>query len=151
MRTRGFVVVGHEKIVLVITRMKPYSLPLLLTVILVSASPSLLFGSKKKDAEKAGAVLFREKGCAYCHGAGGGGGKKAPSLLGLPKDKAWPPEKMTDQILNGGQKMPPFRESLTDEEVAQLIAYLREKNKPVPPPSPTPSVPPASPDANPAQ
>jgi mono/diheme cytochrome c family protein len=94
-----------------------------------------LLGSKNKDAEKAGAVIFRDKGCAFCHGVGGIGGKKAPPLTELPKDKSWPPEKITDQILNGGQKMPPFRESLSDDEVAQLVAYLRAKKKPVPPPS----------------
>ena len=30
--------------------------------------------------------------------------------------------------------MPPFRESLSDDEIAQLVAYLRAKNRPVPPP-----------------
>lgn len=42
---------------------------------------------------------------------------------------------MTDQILNGGQKMPPFSDSLTDQQVAQIVTYLRTKRKPVPPPS----------------
>lgn len=139
----------HEKIAAVIMHTRPFSLPLLMTVVLIAASPSFLFGSKKKDAERAGAVLFRDKGCAYCHGVGAVGGKKAPSLLGLPKDKAWPPEKITNQVLNGGQKMPPFRESLTDEEVAQLVAYLRAKDKPVPPPAQTP--PAASAAAGPGQ
>jgi mono/diheme cytochrome c family protein len=133
----------------VIMQTRPFSLPFLAAVILIAASPSFLFGSKKKDAEKAGAVLFRDKGCAYCHGVGAVGGKKAPSLLGLPNDKAWPSEKITDQVLNGGQKMPPFRESVTDEEVSQLVAYLRAKNKPVPPPAQTP--PPAPAGAGPGQ
>jgi len=81
--------------------------------------------------------LFRDKGCTYCHGVGGIGTKKAPSLTDLPKDKTWSPERITNQILNGGQKMPPFRESLSDEEVAQLVGYLRAKTKPIPPPAPT--------------
>ncbi len=108
---------------------------------LSATDTNALSGAKKKDAEKAGAILFRDKGCAYCHGVGGTGGKKGPDLSGLPKDKAWPPEKITNQILNGGQKMPPFRESVTDDEVAQLIAYLRAKHRPAPPTgtgSPTP-------------
>ena len=94
-----------------------------------------LSGTNKKDAEKADAILFHDRGCAYCHGVGGTGGKKGPDLSGLPKDKSWPPGKITDQILNGGQKMPPFRESVTDDEAAQLVAYLRAKNRPAPPPS----------------
>jgi len=34
--------------------------------------------------------------------------------------------------------MPPFGDSLTDEQIAQLVAYLRAKNRPVPPPAPAP-------------
>ena len=106
--------------------------------------PGLLFAAKNSEQEKAGAVLFRDKGCTYCHGAGAVGTKKAPGLTDLPGDKSWTPEKLTDRILNGGQKMPPFRESVTDEEVGDLIAYLRAKNKPVPPPASSEDTPPAS-------
>jgi mono/diheme cytochrome c family protein len=110
---------------------------LLLCLILLSISSHPLLASSKKADEQAGAVLFRDKGCTYCHGVGGIGTKKAPSLTDLPKDKTWSPERITNQILNGGQKMPPFRESLSDEEVAQLVGYLRAKTKPIPPPAPT--------------
>jgi len=92
------------------------------------------FAQKKSEEEKTGAILFRDKGCTFCHGQGGVGTKKAPSLTELWKDRTWTSEKITNQILNGGQKMPPFRESVTDEDVTNLIAYLRSKNKPVPPP-----------------
>ena len=99
--------------------------------------PALAASSFTSDSDAlAGALLFRDKGCAYCHGAGGIGSPKAPSLVEIRKDTAWPPEKMTDQILNGGQKMPPFRESLNDDEIAQLVTYLRAKTRPVPPPLP---------------
>ena len=63
------------------------------------------------------------------------GGKKGPDLSGLPKDKVWTPDKITNQILNGGQKMPPFSDALTDLQIAQLVAYLRSKHRPVPPPA----------------
>jgi mono/diheme cytochrome c family protein len=110
----------------------------------VSAPAHALSNSRGKAAEEAGALLFRDKGCAYCHGAGGSGGKKGPDLSGLRTDKLWPPEKITNQILNGGQKMPPFADSLTDDEIAQLVAYLRAKQRPVPPPSATPPPPPGN-------
>ena len=91
---------------------------------------------ERKAAEQAGAILFRDKGCAHCHGVGGIGTKKGPSLVDLRKNKLWTPPQITNQILNGGEKMPPFSDSVTDEEAAQLVAYLRAKNRPVPPPAP---------------
>jgi mono/diheme cytochrome c family protein len=122
----------------------PSSSLLLIGLVALLANAAPLFAAKKSDEEKAGAALFRDKGCTYCHGVGGVGTRKAPSLIGLPKDKTWTPEKITAQILNGGQKMPPFRESVTDDDVTDLIAYLRAKNKPVPPPATTQDSAPAS-------
>ena len=127
----------------VIVRIKlSFPMILLACVAFTSTPAQALFSSKTKTDEEAGAVLFRDKGCAYCHGIAGMGGKKAPALTDIRKDKAWTPAKMTDQILNGGQKMPFFRESLSDEEIAQLVAYLRSKNKPIPPPSTSSATPP---------
>ncbi|MGA7858359.1 MAG: cytochrome c [Terracidiphilus sp.] len=103
------------------------------------ASLPTFAASNKKADEMAGAVLFRDKGCAHCHGEGGIGGKKGPPLVDIRKKKEWTPEKMTNQILNGGQKMPPFADSLTDAEVAQLVDYLRAKHRPVLPPAPPPA------------
>ena len=126
----------REKILFVIIRVRSFSiLPIFLAIAFLTGSPGL-FGQSNKEAEKAGATLFRDKGCTFCHGAGGVGTKKAPALTGLPDDKAWTPEKLTNQILNGGQKMPPFRDSVTDDEVSELIAYLRAKDKPTPPRAP---------------
>jgi mono/diheme cytochrome c family protein len=109
---------------------------------LLAALPAhALFRGKNKAAEQAGAILFRDKGCAHCHGAGGSGGKKGPDLANLRKNKIWTPVKITNQILNGGQKMPPFSDSLTDPEIAQVVAYLRARRRPVPPPAVAPSTP----------
>lgn len=84
--------------------------------------------------ETAGAVLYRDKGCAHCHGATLEGSKKAPPLADIRKNPAWTPAKLTDQILNGGKKMPPFSDSLSDQDVAQIVAYLRAKHRPPAPP-----------------
>lgn len=119
----------------VISSSKLSLLPLAMGVITILSLPLPGIAAKKDEDARAGAVLYRDKGCTYCHGVGGVGTKKAPSLLDLPRDKSWTNEKLTSQILNGGQKMPPFRDSLTDDEVSQLIAYLHAKNKPVPPPA----------------
>jgi mono/diheme cytochrome c family protein len=123
----------------VISRLNPFYRVFVSVLIAFAATPAhALFGSKTKVSEQAGAILFRDKGCAYCHGAGGIGGKKAPSLVDLRKNKAWPPEKITYQIFNGGQKMPPFSDSLTDQQIAQLVSYLRAKHRPIPPAAPAP-------------
>ena len=118
-------------------RTRPRSLAFVPAILLFTLLPAhLVLASKTKADEQAGAILFRDTGCAHCHGVGGIGGKKAPSLVGIRADKNWPPPKITSQILNGGQKMPPFGDSLTDPQIAQLVAYVRAKKRPIPPPLP---------------
>jgi len=101
---------------------------------LVCSAAAAPAGTKEDADAKAGAVLFRDRGCTYCHGAKLEGTKKAPPLADVRNDKTWPVDKITEQILNGGQKMPPFRDSLSDDEIAQLVTYLRAKNRPEAPP-----------------
>jgi mono/diheme cytochrome c family protein len=74
---------------------------------------------------RAGAELYKKLDCAHCHGTALEGTAKGPSLASLPKD--WTTERITAQILNGGQKMPPFGEALSDDEIAQLVAFLRSR------------------------
>jgi mono/diheme cytochrome c family protein len=129
----------HETIPTVIPPLKQL-FPILALGLVVAGATTAHATSKTAAAEQAGAVLFRDKGCAYCHGAGGTGGKKGPNLSGIRTDKLWTPANITHQILNGGQKMPPFSDSLTDAEISELVAYLRAKQRPVPPPpTPTPA------------
>lgn len=105
-------------------------------VALLAAPPpaSALLGNKKKTAERAGALLFHDRGCDHCHGQGGIGGKKGPPLTRLYRDRQWSPARITHQILYGGKKMPAFGDSVTDAEAAELVAYLRARHKPTPPP-----------------
>ena len=118
--------------------------PALVSALLFCAAGQCRAASSADD-EKTGAILFRDKGCAFCHGPGGVGTAKAPSLVDLRKNKLWSPDKITNQITNGGQKMPPFGDALTDKEIAQLVAYLRAKNRPALPPAPAPAPAPAPP------
>jgi mono/diheme cytochrome c family protein len=129
----------------VISRVQPFFPLVFLCLVAASALATAASPAKNDDSAKSGAVLFRDKGCSYCHGPAGKGTKKAPPLTDLSKDKTWTTEKITNQILNGGQKMPPFRESVTDDEVTDLIAWLRAKNKPVPPPAESQDSAPADP------
>ena len=112
----------------------PYLLPILVTACLI-ALPVRAFGSKAD--EQAGANLFRDKGCAYCHGAAGQGTQKGPSLANVRKTMK--PAQISAQIENGGQKMPSFSDSLSHDEVAQLVAFLRAKHRPAPAPVQSPA------------
>jgi mono/diheme cytochrome c family protein len=114
---------------------------LLCAMLLVASSLPCLASAKSKQAEQAGANLFRDKGCAYCHGATTAGTPKGPSLLDVRKTMKAP--QITDQILNGGRKMPPFSDSLKNDEVAQLVAWLRAKHRPAPTPQAKPNPAPA--------
>jgi mono/diheme cytochrome c family protein len=116
---------------------KLFFFPITLGLILPLTLPATAAPAKPEGSAKAGAALFSDKGCSYCHGPAGQGAKKGPSLLDVWKDKTWTNEKISNQILNGGQKMPPFQDSVTDDEVKDLIAWLRAKNKPIPPPAQT--------------
>lgn len=65
----------------------------------------------------AGAALYADN-CASCHGSAGGGGS-APNIAGI-SDSAG----VIDIILNGTSGMPGFASSLTDQEIADILAYL---------------------------
>ncbi|WP_245587618.1 c-type cytochrome [Calidithermus chliarophilus] len=60
--------------------------------------------------------------CAGCHGANGAGGV-GPKLAGVPnlKDARF----TIRQILGGGQQMPGFGGTLSDQEVAAVTTYIR--------------------------
>jgi len=116
---------------------RPRLLPALIIVLSFNLSVHTAFASGSKESEQAGAVLFRDKGCAYCHGATGQGTQKGPSLADVRKTMK--PQQITDQIENGGQKMPSFQDSLSNDEIAQLVAFLRARHRPVPPPAATPA------------
>jgi mono/diheme cytochrome c family protein len=120
---------------------RPAGKTLLFFALVTLCTAHAAYGADKKAAEEAGAVLFRDKGCGFCHGADLMGTKKAPALAEIRRQKVWTPEKITAQIVDGGLRMPPFRESLSDEEIQQLIAFLRAKNRPVPPLPATPGTP----------
>ena len=65
------------------------------------------FALSPKEQEAAGAILFRDKGCAYCHGKSTEGTHKGPSLVDVRKRLK--PEQIANQIKEGGQKMPPSK------------------------------------------
>jgi mono/diheme cytochrome c family protein len=70
------------------------------------------------DAD-AGAEVFGSS-CAGCHGADGGGGS-GPNLQG--EDEA---EDVAEMVLTGDGSMPAFDGELSDQEIADVVAYVTE-------------------------
>lgn len=90
-------------------------------------APAAAFADKKAD----GAELFATRGCAHCHGDDGMGTEKGPSLRDVRKKLS--ADKVSDQIVHGGQGMPAFGDSLKAEEVGDLVSFLRAKKWVTPP------------------
>ena len=81
----------------------------------------------KGDAEK-GKEVFETK-CSICHNADSTEKKIGPGLKGikdgkLPSGKDATHENLLQNINEGGGGMPAFEKLLTDEEKANVIAYV---------------------------
>ena len=76
-----------------------------------------------------GAVLFRQD-CAYCHGVSARGGMRGPDLTTGSWTHGGSDAEVAATISAGvpGTAMPPNR--LTDDEVWQVVSYLRTLEKP---------------------
>lgn len=88
-----------------------------------------MFAQKKGDATKGKSVF--EDNCAVCHNADSDEKKMGPGLKGLfKKDKLVNGKKPSDAVVldiinKGGGGMPAFADQLTDEEKADVLAYLK--------------------------
>jgi mono/diheme cytochrome c family protein len=91
---------------------------------LTQAVPTVSAGS---SAKKRGAELFATNGCAHCHGPAGVGGGKGPDLQLVRKRLT--KDQITAQIHKGGLEMPAFKDTLTDPQIQDLVAYLCAKRK----------------------
>src|SRR5262252_4288172 len=77
-----------------------------------------------------GAVLFRQE-CVFCHGVAARGGMRGPDLTTGSWSHGGSDGDLAETITAGvaGTAMPPNH--LTEEEVWQIIAYLRSVQQPV--------------------
>jgi len=82
--------------------------------------------------EAATKAIYMDK-CTKCHGdTGKGDGKKAKTLKKKPRDYSnkaemakFTDQELIDQTLDGKKPMPSYRGKLTDQEIADLITYIR--------------------------
>ena len=79
-------------------------------------------GGATADAS-AGKEVFAEN-CSTCHGATGHGGNGGPDLTTMPKAKEQAGAE--EQVTNGGGGMPAFSGTLSEEEIANVAAYVVE-------------------------
>ena len=97
---------------------------------------TLLFGSVSMFAQKKGGDAAKGKEvfeqCSVCHDAETTEKKMGPGLKGLFKkakldsnSKPMNEANVTAKINEGGNGMPPYKDSLNDTERANLIAYLK--------------------------
>lgn len=78
------------------------------------------------DAEN-GALVWADN-CAACHAADGTGGQ-GPDLVSLLVNNGAEEEHpdFTEMILGGEGDMPSFADTLTDQEIADILAWLDEQ------------------------
>lgn len=90
----------------------------------VTAAPS-------KETLEAGKKLALENGCTACHMIGDKGGKTAPDLSHIGKDKKWTVAKLTSvirtpKVVLKSDKMPAYpADKINDKDLKSLIAYLQ--------------------------
>ena len=105
-----------------------YRFRVLAIAAVLAISGKVMSSAPKGDAAK-GKVVFEQ--CAVCHSADTDEKKMGPGLKGLyKKDKMTNGKKPSDatvlaKINEGGNGMPPYKDTLSDAEKDDLIAYLK--------------------------
>ena len=95
------------------------------------AAVALLAVAAEKSGDSGRGKAIFEQHCATCHHAAGAEKKLGPGLKGLyQKRKMQTGQKPTDQSVRarfdkGGGGMPSFKELLSAEQKADLLAYLK--------------------------
>ena len=104
------------------------SVTLLLAGAMVFTASSLC--AQKGDAKK-GQEVF-DQNCSVCHNSDSTETKMGPGLKGISKrpkmsttGKAPTDANLIEKISEGGNGMPPYKDVLSDEEKANVIAFLK--------------------------
>jgi len=104
-----------------------------LMLLLFSAVVVLTFSNLAWSEGSGGGAIFKAK-CVLCHGADGTGDTPLGKQLQAANLHSKDVQKKTDAELHkavhdGGANMPPFGEQLSDEEITQVIKYVRTLGK----------------------
>jgi mono/diheme cytochrome c family protein len=95
-------------------------------ILRASLKQARLQNSRQRSAASplAGRFIFKERGCAVCHGVLGGGTSSAPSLRGAVEDAKAFAAKLTRSL--GRMSVPAKLEppSLDEDEIADVLSFL---------------------------
>lgn len=96
--------------------------------LLLLAMSGALLAAGAPQAEDA-ASLFKSK-CQMCHGADGKGDSPAAKKMGVRSFRSPEVMKLSDAVLidcttKGRNKMPAYGQKLTDDQIKQLVKYIR--------------------------
>jgi len=102
-------------------------------VLCAGATALSLFLSSNAGAQDTGETIFKGK-CAMCHGPDGAGKTKMGETLKIPDLHSPDVQKKSDAdlsviIAKGKNKMPAYEAKLSKEDLAKLVAYIRELAK----------------------
>jgi mono/diheme cytochrome c family protein len=94
---------------------------------------TLLLSSAPVLAQNDAASLFKGK-CAACHGADGSGNTTVGKSMKIrdfhsPDVQKQTDPQLTDMITNGKGAMPSYKGKLTDDQIKELVGYVRELTK----------------------
>jgi quinohemoprotein ethanol dehydrogenase len=81
-------------------------------------------GEKPTGNAAAGRKVFVAN-CSGCHGLTGHGGNGGPDLTTIPSARNL--ATVVNQVTNGGGGMPPFKSSLTQQQIADVSAYVVQR------------------------
>jgi mono/diheme cytochrome c family protein len=100
------------------------------TLLVLTLFGIFLFASGVLKAEADAGKLFKTH-CLPCHGEDGKGtdlgkGLGTPDFTNVEWQNTRPDTRFVEQILNGSEKMFPFKDKLKMEEVQALVVYVRQ-------------------------
>lgn len=92
------------------------------------------FGLTTSASAQGAADLYKSKTCVACHGADGKGETPMGKKMNARDFHSADVQKMTDQELfdstkNGKNKMPAYKDKLSDAQIKELVQYVRELGK----------------------
>lgn len=99
------------------------SVPMSVATALLLALPAVSMADKE-----ASRAMFQEK-CAACHGADGTAVLPGTPSFSKGERMEQPDDALKTSILNGKNAMPPWRGTIPDGKVAELVAYIRTLRK----------------------